>query len=267
MELIKNVNIGAYTIYSLILCTSGVSSCIAIVIELGNKIFMFHADSYNFNASKTCSIDDAHTFLMKIFNNLYQLDASAIIKNVFIIGGWNNTNYITLREQINIVRGNCMMTVKKNSTLSPNNFDLFVNSIQLNLIGFNLPPKNIDGANKEDSEDDNPDDFIVDFTIIYDRSSTPHTFVIYQYAGREDDMLADRHDSSLYAIYQFDPTWKHFRAFICSNALKSSYYADFYNQVLLNVNGQSCIHYSFDDNALKKRIDDLLSRTKSVQSF
>jgi len=132
MELIRNVPVGFCDIGPLVLSTSGISSCIAVVIKLENKIFIYHADPNSFNASPKCSIGDARTFLMKIFYNLYQLDAYAIVKNVFIIGGWNNINYITLRNQINIVRDHCAMTMKQNTTLSSNNFDLFVSKIKLN---------------------------------------------------------------------------------------------------------------------------------------
>ncbi len=79
MQSIRNVEIGSCDIDPLTLSTSGVSSCIAVMIEMKNKIFMYHADPNNFNASLKCSIGDAHTFLTKIYNHVYQLDADAII--------------------------------------------------------------------------------------------------------------------------------------------------------------------------------------------
>ena len=68
MQQIEYVELGEYKIDPVALATSGVSSCIAIVIEIKNKIFMCHADPENFNASLTCSIDDARMFLLKIYN-------------------------------------------------------------------------------------------------------------------------------------------------------------------------------------------------------
>ncbi|CAF1467897.1 unnamed protein product [Didymodactylos carnosus] len=122
-----------------------------------------------------------------------------------------------------------------------------------NLISFNLPVKTLDGKDKEEDEDDNSNDYVVDATIIYDRSSNPHTFVIGQYVGREDQMTTDRNDSLLQVIYKFDRTLKHFRAFICTNARQSPYYTDLLNQVLFNVNDQSYIYDSFDDDNFKRK--------------
>jgi hypothetical protein len=185
---------------------------------------------------------------MEIFNSLYQLDAYAIINNVFLIGGWNNVNYMTLRNQINIMREHCAMIMKQNRTSSPKNFDLFVSTIKLNLIGFNLPVKKSDGKNKGENDDDSPNDYACDCTIVYDRSSTPHTFVICQYAGREYRMSSARSDSLLQAIYEIDPTSKHLQAFICSSASKLPYYDEFLDQLLLNVNDSSLIYHSFDND-------------------
>ncbi|CAF1106000.1 unnamed protein product [Rotaria sp. Silwood1] len=75
--------------------------------------------------------------------------------------------------------------MKQNNSSSPNNFDLFVSKIMFNVIGFNLPVKTSDAKDKEEDEDDNPIDYVLDATIVYDRSLNSHTFVIGQYAGRE----------------------------------------------------------------------------------
>lgn len=155
------------------------------------------------------------------------------------------------------------MTVKQNSTLSSNKFDIFVSKITLNLIGFNLPTKKLDGKDKEENDDDNTDDYVFDFTIVYDRSVI-QTFIICQYAGREDEMSADRNDSLLQAIYRFDPTLKHFRAYIRPNAVSSPHYADFLNQVSLNVHDPTCVKHSFDDDIFKKEIYNLLSRMETT---
>jgi hypothetical protein len=124
------------------------------------------------NATKTCTVIDAQNFLMKIFNNLYELDAFPIIKNVVLIGGWNNIGYMQLRNQINTIHEDY------EGTLSDNSFHQFVRSIKLNLIGFNMPSKETNGKNKEPNDDDDPNDYIVDCTIVYDRSSTSSTFTI-----------------------------------------------------------------------------------------
>ncbi len=83
---------------------------------LEDKIFIDHLSSENFNPSSTCSIDDARRFLMTTFDNLHRLEPSAMIQNVFIVGGWNNNNYITLKSKINIICDQCNRGMKENSS-------------------------------------------------------------------------------------------------------------------------------------------------------
>ena len=194
MQQIGYVEFGRYKIDSVALATSGVSSCIAIVIEIKDKIFMYHAGPENFNALLTCSIDDARMFLLKIYNYVYQLDANASIENVFLIGGWPDENYLRFRDQINVLREQCTMNIEQNEKFFSKSFDRFVEKIVLNLIGFNLPVKTSNGKNKDEDDDDCPDDYIFDCTIIYERS-TVSKFIIYQYAGQEEDMVANRNIS------------------------------------------------------------------------
>lgn len=263
MACIKNVQVSRCNTDPLILSTSGVSSCIGVVVELQNQIFIYHADIKQFNASATSSLTDACDFLLKIFNNLCRFDEYKNIKNTFIIGGWYNINYIRLRDNINIIRD---YFGKKISMSSDDNFNSFINSIKLNLIGFNLPAKNPNGADKNDDEDDSPFDHIFDSTIIYDRSSMPHTFLVCQYSGVEDDMNTDKDESLLQVAYQFNQTSKSFEAFVTSNAPNSPYYSDLLNQVLFNVKDPLYIHHSLDNDTLKK-IKDLLPRVKQTSLF
>ncbi|CAF4682334.1 unnamed protein product [Rotaria sp. Silwood2] len=202
METIKNVSIGDFDIDSIVLGTTGVSSCIAAIVELENKVFIYHVDPKSFNATSTCSRTDAHTFLMNIFNHLYQLiDSFSIIKNVCLIGGWKNIGYMILRNQVDIIREDYTKTMNQNRTLLHNNFHRFVNAIKLNLIGFNIPPKAENGINNEPNDDDSPYDYIFGCTIVYGRSSSSSTFAIWQYGGQEHEMSSDRRESLLLAIY------------------------------------------------------------------
>lgn len=267
MHSIRNVETGIYGIDPLALSTSGVSSCIAVVIELKESVFLYHADTTNFNASLGCSIDDAFTFLTDIYNKLHQLDANSIVENIYFIGGWNNMNYSTLRSQINLICDQCTTKMKQNNALASNNFDVFVSKITLNLIGFNLPQKNFDGTDKEDDGDDNPYDYIFDCTLVYDRSLTS-SFVIYQFAGREEEMVDIRNDSMLKAVYIFDNKLKHFQGYLlkCKNNFGSSYYDDFVKQVSLNVYDPTCVTHFIHDTNLKKTIYDLLGRVEAAKS-
>jgi hypothetical protein len=267
MALIRNVQMGTHDIDALALSTSGVASCIAVVVVLEDKIFINHLGPEEFNASSTCSIDDARSFLMTTFNNLHQLEPSPIIQNIFIVGGWNNNNYITLKSKINIICDQCNTRMKENSSLTPDEFDLFLSKITLNLIGFNLSEKKPDGKDKEEDDDDDPYNYIVDLTLVYDRSSINHTFIIWQYAGQEKDMNNTRSDPLIQAIYEFDLTSKHLRACICSNAYKSPHYDDFFKLVLLNVGNPQFIYPSFNSDYFKKKFNDLLSRVDVASLF
>ena len=48
MKSIRSVQMSAYNIGPYGLSTSGVSSCIAVTVELENKLFMFHAAPNSF---------------------------------------------------------------------------------------------------------------------------------------------------------------------------------------------------------------------------
>ncbi len=53
---------------------------------------------------------------MTTFDNLHRLEPAAMIQNVFIIGGWNNNNYIALKSKINIICDQCNRVMKENSS-------------------------------------------------------------------------------------------------------------------------------------------------------
>ncbi|CAF1336911.1 unnamed protein product [Rotaria sp. Silwood1] len=267
MALIRNVQVSTCGIDTLALSTSGVAPCIVFVIVLEDKIFIDHVSSENFNASSTCSINDAHSFLMNTFNRLHQLEPSPMIQNIFIVGGWNNNNFITLKSKINFICNQCNTRMEENSSLPPHEFDLFLSKIKWNLIGFNLPAKNSDGTDKDDDDDDDPNTYIVDFTLVYDRSSTPHRFIIWQYAGREEELFNTRSDSLIQAIYEFNPISKDFRACICSNANSLPHYDDFFKLVLLNVGNPQFIYPSFNSDYFKNIFNNLLLRVEQASLF
>ncbi len=70
-------------------------------------------------------------------------------------------------------------------------------------------------------------------------------------------MLADKNDSLLQVVYQFNSTLKGFEAFIILNAPNSPYYCELLNQVSFNVKDSLYIHHSLSNDTLKK-IHDLL---------
>ncbi len=134
----------------------------------------------------------------------------------------------------------------------------------MNLIGFNLPEQKPDG---KDKEDDDPNNYILDSTLVYDRSSIPHTFIIWQYAGQDKNMNDPRSDSLIQAIYEVDPTSKRLRACICSTAYKSPHYDDFFKLVLLKVGNPQFIYPSFNSDYFKNKLNDLLSRIEVASLF
>jgi hypothetical protein len=267
MESIKNVEIGDFFIDPMVLCTTGVSSCITSLIELESGIFIYHVDPINFNADASCSMINAYTFLKKIFDVLYQMDPQAILKHIYLLGGYHNINYMQLRNQIDVMHENSKSVLKVNVTLPPDNFDHFVSLIKLNLIGFNTQRKTFEGRNKEEQDDDNPNDFVFDCTVVYDRSSIPATLAVWQYGGREHEMLSNRSDKLLLAIYQVDTISHVVQAYMYPGASKSLFYAELFAQVLRNVTDPLCLHQSLNDQILKKKLDSLLSRVEEKPMF
>ncbi|CAF0879760.1 unnamed protein product [Adineta steineri] len=74
----------------------------------------------------------------------------------------------------------------------------------MNLIDFNIKPKTPHGTNKRPWDNDSPDDYIMDCTIIYDRSFTLYIFAGSQFGGPEHQMEYIRHPSLLLGIYVID---------------------------------------------------------------
>ena len=147
------------------------------------------------------------------------------------------------------------------------NFDRFVSSIKLNLIGYNTQCKTFEGRNKEEQDDDNPNDFVFDCTVVYDRSSIPAALAVWQYGGREDEMRSNRSDELLLAIYQVNTISHVVHAYMCPGATKSLFYTELFAQVLRNVSDPLCLHQSLNDQILEKKLDSLLSRVEEKPMF
>ncbi|CAF1141613.1 unnamed protein product [Adineta ricciae] len=200
MELINNIQMENFGVDSNILCTTGVSSCVAALVELQDKVFIYHIDPSCFQKSTTGSINHGHSLLIKIFDKICLTDGHASVQKTYLIGGWKNDQYKKLRDQIDSLCSNpsSVMDYKYASSCS---FYSFIDSIKLNLITFNLPQKSPDGrVKKDDDDDDDPNDYIMDCTIIFGRSSD-NVLVIYQYDGREHERNSDKHRSLLLGTY------------------------------------------------------------------
>ncbi|CAF1470206.1 unnamed protein product [Adineta steineri] len=76
----------------------------------------------------------------------------------------------------------------------------------MNLIDFNIKSKTPHSTNKRPWNNDSPNDYIMDCTVIYDRSFTPYIFTVYQFGGPEHQMECIRHQSLLLGTYVIDIT-------------------------------------------------------------
>ncbi|CAF1509319.1 unnamed protein product [Adineta steineri] len=186
MDKFRNVQNGNSNINPVVLSTSGIATCMSTVIELENTVFICHIESSDFIASDTCSIIDAHAF----FNGNIQERL-------------NDNQCIKLKNEIDRIREDSSITANGNRTAPFDHFYLFINSIKMNLIEFNIKPKTPHGTNKRPWDNDNPNDYIMDCTVIYDRSRSPHIFAVYQFGGQEHQVECIRRHSLLLGIYVF----------------------------------------------------------------
>ncbi|CAF3665184.1 unnamed protein product [Adineta steineri] len=268
MNKIRNVQNGYSNIDSVILSTSGVASCISAVIELENTVFIYHVQASDCSASDTCSTTGGHLFLMKIFDEVCMLDKEAAFKKVYLIGGLNDDQYIKLKNEIDQIReDHHSMTMNENPTVPPDNFHIFIDAIQMNLIGFNLQPKTQHGTNKKPCDNDSPHDYIMDCTIIYDRSSAPHIFAVYQFGGQEYQMNCVRHNSLLLGTYVINTTSYDIQAYIYPSASNSLYNSEFLSQVARNVKNEAHIQQSVGDDILAQKLNELLARVEPTPMF
>ncbi len=72
--MIKNVPMDKIDIYENYLSTTGICTCIGIVMEMEKNIFIHHVDTTEFNPTTVCTIKDAENLLVKSFNKVQQLE-------------------------------------------------------------------------------------------------------------------------------------------------------------------------------------------------
>ncbi|CAF1141722.1 unnamed protein product [Adineta ricciae] len=173
----------------------------------------------------------------------------ASVQKTYLIGGWKNNQYKKLRDQIDSLCSNpsSVMDYKYASSCS---FYSFIDSIKLNLNTFNLPQKSPDDRVKNDDDDD-PNDYIMDCTIIFGRSSDS-VLVIYQYDGREHEMNSDKHQSLLLGTYVINVLSHDIKAYLFDEAVK---------QMIDNVNSTSNVLRWANDHSMEK-FQRLLLRVK-----
>ena len=265
MESIENVQAGEFALRPAVLSTTGISPCIAVISELQDGVFLLHADPAQFLAEDSCAEVNARQFLMGIFNRICQEGTLVIVKHVYLVGGWSNSGYMRLRKCIDVVRVNAHLALQSQNTAIPDLFDIFVNSIQLNLIGFNTPTKKAGGSqNLDENDDDSPDDYVFDSTMLYDRSSIPPVFAIWQYGGRDFEMASNRSEALLRVVYLGNTTTHELHAYMQPSAQNQPHNVEFHDQVLFNVGDPSRVHASFNDHGLNEMLDNLSSRIEQA---
>ncbi|CAF0820150.1 unnamed protein product [Adineta ricciae] len=84
----------------------------------------------------------------------------------------------------------------------------------------------------------------MDSTVVFDRSSSPPRFLIYQFGGREFQMYSKRSQSLLLGIYDIDTISLTIKGFVLSKT--SSYHMEFLNQISSNVKDPSHLYESID---------------------
>ncbi|CAF1594534.1 unnamed protein product [Adineta ricciae] len=237
MPLIRNVKPDQYDLQPNALATTGICTCIGVVIHLENGIFICHMDPSDFGLADTLTLMDAHLFFFKVFTTLMEKQSDAVIKSVYVLGGQSSNNYFRFKDQINDMQNYFRSSV--------------VNQVQ----------KDNDGNNVDEDVSDHPDHFISDITILFDQSCNPPTFVVCQYAGTEEDMDCDRNQSNFFAIYNIDISSNTMTVYIRrSNIWNSPFRTELVEKVIMNAGDDSFVYLSDYKTDLEVKIQTLLTQ-------
>jgi hypothetical protein len=212
MSKIENVKMGSSKIHPMISATTGVSTCIAVVIVTDLcGVFLSHVSPENFLDTESLVIDSAQYFIETVIEDLFKKSPGSNIKDVYLIGGVNKNKYALLKDAVDTLRALPFIIAKKNVETSQ--LKSFLSCVKLNMIGCNVQKQrdetsknkivNYDDTDDENS-DDNRHDYVFDCTLVCDLSSKPPEINVFQYGGEEHEMEDDRSQITPRAIYKID---------------------------------------------------------------
>ncbi|CAF0975797.1 unnamed protein product [Didymodactylos carnosus] len=267
MSSVKNVAMGASATDPIVLATTGVASCIAVIITLKDKgVFINHVDSTELFNTKCSTIDNAQRFIERIVKRFFAKDKSRTIDSVYLIGGLDNNRYNCVRNSIEVLRLDHTVSPRFEDEITTAQVRSFLSCIKLNKVDFNLRKQRA-GENIGESDDENAsdseNDYVFDCTIICDRSIDPMLLAILQYAGTEGQLDASRRDITPFAVYQIDSITNIMKVYIDPTHYNLPFAVKIDAQILKNVGNSSLICPSGSDHELEKKLATLVARIKT----
>jgi hypothetical protein len=207
MSKVKNVTMGSSDIHPVVLATTGLSTCIAVVIVTDScGVFLSHVSPTSFMDIRIPVIYRAQQFIEFVIQKLFKNSPGITISDVYLIGGINNSRYKLFNEAIEKLRTNpAIVTTATNVNISQ--LTAFLSCIKLNMIGFNVR-KQLATTDNNDSDcenfSDNENDYLFDITLMCDMGSNPQMITVLQYGGTEKELDGDRSHIAPMAIYKIN---------------------------------------------------------------
>ncbi len=102
---IRNVRMGSW-FCDVRLATSGVHTCIAVVVHLNNNTtFIYHIGSTRFNIETKNPGNEIQTMIERTILKMNEMKANnSAVKNVFIVGGLSNVKYQQFNTELGLLK-------------------------------------------------------------------------------------------------------------------------------------------------------------------
>jgi hypothetical protein len=264
---IENVPMGQSDFHRLALATSGIDTCVAVVIALrGDGVVVVHVDPTEIFTDSPSVDVAARSFLQHCIAHLNHTRPGASIDGVYLIGGRDNSSYRLVSRSIDRLR----TSVSSNASAEQAglvHLREFLLKIKINLLTINIRPQRAINNNTDDDDDcngcDSRDDYVSACMVIYDRTSAPAKLLIAQRADRDEDLNGKTSITSMFVIYKVDVESGKMSAITYPPLYRSPFSSLLVNTIRRNgIDQCSIFHRPFDlpaddvDHILLARIKD-----------
>ena len=272
MSSIKNVAMGYSNTDSVVLATTGVAACVAVVVTLENDgLFFAHQNPTRLFATKFSSLDETQKLLEGVVAKLFKSNNNCTIESVYLIGGSVTSAYRHFGNNINALRQDGTVTARFEKNITTVQLRSFLSRIKINNVTFNIRKQRAAGNGSESDDEkasDDPNDYISDCTVVCDKSETPTLLAILQYSGREYQLNASSRQISPFVVYKIDPTTSNIKGYLHPATIANSPYGPLISaQVLNNVMNPSSIDQHGSNSEFERKLASLVLRSEPPPDY
>ena len=208
---IKNVAIGECQFDPVVSASSGVETCVAVVVVLhGGGVVMAHVDAAEIWAEVASVEIAAQVFVESCVKRLMKKRPDVAIDGVFLIGGRDTPSYHQFGQVIDRARTSPRWIPRSKKVTTERLHD-FLTKIKVSLLTFNIrrqrSAKRLAQGEEDDDEghaSDFSDDQVTDATVIYNGTTSPARIIVVQRSGEDGTMNGSAPPILPFVIYQIN---------------------------------------------------------------